>query len=298
MAPFTRLFANMLGNGPLVRHLHPQPACRSAAIPATGGASDGPTAGSRLPQRCPPAGLVARVAARRWPSCGLAAGACVPLASRRRRRDGDRALHRAPSGCTRARDVRILGVRVGRSRSVTPEGDDVRVELDVDATVACRPTPRRPWSPPRWSATATSSCSRPGPAGPAGRRRRHRRWTAPPSRSSSTAIYAEPGRPARRARPEGRQQGRVAVSRLLATGAANLDGQGEDAATEAMHRTSRGRSATLSGRPRRPVRHGEEPADVHHHAGHERPAGAPAQHRPRERRRPARPASGTTSRRP
>ena len=87
-----------------------------------------------------------------------------------------------------------------------------------------------------------------------------------------------------------------AFADVLDTGAKNLDGQGQK-----LHDTNRDLSQGARdpvGWPQRPVRHGQEPAGLHHDARHQRHPGAP----PQQPTSPASPtsstASATTSRRP
>ena len=207
----------------------------------------------------PSAGLPGRRRAGRsspsWPA---------PIAPLRRPRPGprDRASSPARSGFYPGSDVRILGVEVGKVTSVTPKGDtrrastfeydQVPVPADAKAAVVAPSLVSD-----RYVQLFPAYQRRPG----AGRRGAD---PAGPHRGPGRARphLAEPGRPLVALGPDGANKD-GALSRPAATRrAANLDGNGQK-----LHDTIRDLSpalTTLSGGPRRPVRHGEEPPDLHH----------------------------------
>ena len=136
--------------------------------------------------------------------------------------------------------------------------------MQVDAASTVPATRQAAIVAPRWSATATSSCCRVYRGAAARRRgdhpaRPHRGAgrARPDLRTASTTCSARSGRNG--ANKDG------ALSRLLADSADNLDGQGQN-----LHDTIHDLGLAAADpvrRPRRPVRHREQPAGLHDDAG-------------------------------
>ena len=211
MAPFYRVFANTLGNGPwfdtIIQNIPPVPA---------GGLTW--TRGSAGRSR-------------------IVTGAVVGGPAR-----AGRAVHRAARAATRSTltasfprtvsiyegsAVRILGVTVGQVDSVEPAGTTVKVEMSYDGEV--RGAGRRQGRRDR--AVGRRRPVRPADPGlregreARGRRRARPRQHRGPARARPD--LPEPRRPRRRPRPDRRQQGGRAHAAARRRPRANFGGQGE-----------------------------------------------------------------------
>ena len=190
---------------PLVRHLHPRTSCPCRADP---GARHEPPRRSSPPAS--PCVLVVALAVVLWPGGGTTPGPCR-VRPRRRPLQGS--------------DVRILGVKVGEVTKVTPHGDRVVVDMEYDDKYAVPADAKAVVVAPsvvsdryvqltpvfeKGAKLADGATDRAGPDRGAGR---------------AGPDLLQPQRPQRGARPGGRQQD-GALSRLLAVGADNLDGEG------------------------------------------------------------------------
>ena len=188
----------------------------------------------------------------------------------------------APSVSSRAPTCASSASRSARSTTVTPRATS-RGHLRVRrASTRCPPTPRPPSSRPSLVSDRYVQLL---PA-----------YTGGPAMADHAQIGAGPHRRPGRARPDLHRASTTCSWRSVPTGA-NKDGalvaaarhrrrQPRRPGPEAARHHPRPQPAlqTLSGGPQRPVRHGEEPAVLHLDARHERRPGAPAQHRPRDRR--------------
>ena len=253
---------------PLVRHLHPEPRARARADRGARHEPPARSAPPRLGRRC---WLVARS------RCVLLAAAAAPRTSR--------PTSPARSASTRAPTCASSASRSARSRTVTPEGDrcaSTSIRRQVQGAGRRQGRRRRAVARER-----PLRAAHPGLHGGARarRRRRHPARAAPQCPSSSTGSSpasttstsrSAPRAPTRTARCPGCWQ----------VGADNLDGKGAN-----INQTVTDLSKALTHpvrRPRRPVRHGAQPAGLHRGAGHERQPG-------RGRSTPTWPASPTSS---
>ena len=149
MAPFYRVFANTLGNGPwfdtYIQNL--PPSTEAGGLDVMGKPAMASCAAS-----CVALG-------RSWPR---RVRRCSPARRRRRSPRTSRGRSRIYEGT----DVRVLGVPVGKVETVEPAGTDVKVTMSYDAEVQGARRRRRPSSSRRRSwVTGSSSSPRSTPAG-------------------------------------------------------------------------------------------------------------------------------------
>ena len=158
--------------------------------------------------------------------------------------------------------VEILGVNVGEVTSVKPTAATVEVDDGVRQQVqAADQRGRRRSSRTRWSATATCSCARPTRHGRGtGRRRDDRRRSRTGGPAELDDIYSALNRLSVALGP-GANKGankNGALSTLLKVSAGEPQGQRRGAGQQHHQAVAGGRDAVQ--RPRRPVRHGAQPA--------------------------------------
>ena len=257
--PFTRLFANMLGNGrwfdTYIQNLTAADVGRELMHSAAHAAPAQPAASRARPGR--------PRSSPRSPCVALVAGAYACLAAQEPvARHG--ASSPAPSACSPGPTCGSSASRSaryrGRARAATGRG---RLRVRRRSTRS-PPTRRRPSSPRRWSATGTCSCSRPTPTA--------RGWpTAREIPLERTAVPVELDRISQSLDdlivalgPTGANKD-GALSRLLDTARPTSTARAQD-----LHDTNR--DLVLRARARCPAAattcsHGEEPADLHDHAG-------------------------------
>ena len=190
---------------------------------------------------------------------------CVLLARRRAARRVTAPTSSAPSASTRAPTCASSASRSARSRKVTPQGDRVAVDFEYDDKYKV---------PADAKAVVVVAVGGQRPLRPAhpGVHRGRRCWpTAPRIPLERTAVPVELDRIFSSLNdldvalgPKGANKD-GALSRLLAVGADNLDGEGAQASTRPSPTSPRPWHPVR--RPGRPVRHRAQPADLHHRAG-------------------------------
>ena len=182
-------------------------------------------------------------------------------------------------------DVRVLGVQVGEVTEVTPKGDSVLVEFEFDRKHSVPADAKAAVVAPSLVSDRYVQLFPAYQGGP-------KMGDGARIGLDRTAVPVELDRISQslddllaRARPSGRQRGGRVLAAARDRGR-QPRGPGPGDPRQQPRPLPRPRDPLRW--PQRPVRHREEPAVLHLDAGHERPAGAPAQQGPRHRVHPAR----------